>query len=54
MDGIGTFTWPDGSSFVNEWKEDTSTGIGFTTFTDGSQYESEFINDEEKIKQEAK
>ena len=50
---VGTYRWPEESSFVGEWKDISSTGLRTTTFTDGSQYDSEFVNDSEKIKREA-
>jgi hypothetical protein len=36
MDGNGTNTWPDGSSYVGEWKGNQKDGLGTMTSAGGT------------------
>ena len=40
--GYGTYTWPDGSKYVGEFKLGLFHGQGTLTYTDGRQYVGEF------------
>lgn len=42
MDGQGTFTWPDGKSYVGGYVANKKHGFGLYTYKDGSTYEGEF------------
>ena len=43
--GYGTFRWPNGDTYVGEWKDDQRTGKGKLTFKDGTVQEGRFIED---------
>ena len=38
----GTYTWPDGTKYVGEFKSGNRTGQGTQTWPDGSKYEGEW------------
>jgi hypothetical protein len=40
----GTFTWPDGSKYVGEWKDSKNNGQGTLTMANGDKYVGEFKN----------
>jgi hypothetical protein len=42
VNGQGTYTWPDGTKYVGEWKDDKFHGQGTLTFADGEKYIGEF------------
>ena len=39
---VGTNTFPDGSQYVGEWKDDKRNGQGTFTFPNGGKYVGEF------------
>ena len=39
---FGTFTWPDGSKYVGEFKDDKRNGQGTFTFANGDKYVGEY------------
>jgi len=43
--GQGAFTWPDGSKYIGEFKDDLFHGQGTYTWPDGSKYVGEFKDD---------
>jgi len=38
IEGVGTFTWPDGRSYNGEWKDNMMHGQGTYTWMDGRKY----------------
>ena len=45
MDGKGTYTWPDGSKYQGDYKDNKKHGNGIYTYTDGSKYECVYKED---------
>ena len=39
MEGMGTFTWQDGSTFEGLYKNNRKDGFGIFKWPDGSKYE---------------
>ena len=42
---FGTFTFPSGSEYVGEWKDDKKHGYGTFRFVDGGQHVGEYKDD---------
>jgi TonB family protein len=40
--GCGTYTWPDGSKYVGEFKAGLFDGHGVVSYADGSKFEADF------------
>ena len=45
-DGKGTYTWPDGTKYVGEWKNDKFNGQGIFTYADNRELKGMFKNNE--------
>jgi hypothetical protein len=43
-EGRGVQTWPDGSEYDGEWKENTAWGEGTLRHPDGSRYEGRWMH----------
>ena len=43
--GQATFTYPNGMTYVGEWKDDKRHGQGTYTFPEGTRYVGEFKDD---------
>lgn len=41
-DGIGVATWPDGSSYIGQWRADSTHGKGIYVKSDGERYEGDW------------
>lgn len=41
--GFGTKTWPDGASYVGDWRDGFAHGKGIFYHANGDYYEGEFI-----------
>ena len=39
MDGIGTYTWPDGRKYIGEFLNDQTNGQGSYFWNDGRKFE---------------
>ena len=46
LNGIGTFNYPNGDTYIGNFEDDVKTGHGKYTFSNGNYYEGNFINDE--------
>lgn len=44
-DGHGIYTWPDGTRYEGEWRNDKKEGRGTYTWSDGTRYEGEWLDD---------
>ena len=44
MNGHGTFTWPDGRTYVGDFVDDKKEGNGNFTWPDGRTYEGGWKN----------
>ncbi len=42
MNGKGKYTWPDGTVYDGDWKDDIKNGEGKSTYPDGIVYEGDF------------
>jgi hypothetical protein len=43
--GVGKMTWPDGTEYDGDWKDDEQNGRGKITWPDGRVYEGEWKDD---------
>ena len=46
LNGQRTLTWPDGTKYIGELKDNLMNGQGSIAFPDGTKYVGEFRNDE--------
>jgi len=44
--GVGTFVYPDKSSYIGQWKCDERHGHGVYTYSSGDKYVGQWVNDE--------
>ena len=44
MEGVGVFTWPDGTQFHGSWSSNRMHGIGTMVFRDGTRFHGNWIN----------
>ncbi|CAJ1443125.1 unnamed protein product [Effrenium voratum] len=44
MSGMGSMTWPDGSRYEGEYKNDFRHGQGTLTWPDGRKYKGQWAN----------